>query len=122
MTSSRRSGWPPWRRTSTSSPTISTPASALDGVTVYGPPAGTARAALAAFNVAGVHANDLSAFVDQDGIAIRAGHHCTQPLHAALGVSATARASLYVYSTREDVDALVESIVATQRLFAGLGQ
>lgn len=96
--------------------------SALDGVTVYGPPAGEQRAALAAFNVAGVHANDLSTFIDQDGIAIRAGHHCTQPLHAALGVSATARASLYVYSTREDVDALVESIVATQRLFASLGQ
>jgi cysteine desulfurase/selenocysteine lyase len=95
--------------------------SALDGVTVYGPPAGTPRAALAAFNVAGVHANDLSTFIDQDGVAIRAGHHCTQPLHNALGVSATARASLYVYSTREDIDALVESIVSTQRLFAGLG-
>mmetsp|Transcript_17574 Transcript_17574/g.54640 ORF Transcript_17574/g.54640 Transcript_17574/m.54640 type:complete len:427 (-) Transcript_17574:131-1411(-) len=95
--------------------------SAVDGLALYGPPRGEARAALAAFSVAGVHANDLSTFIDQDGVAIRAGHHCTQPLHAALGISASARASLYVYSTRADVDALVESIVSTQRLFAQLG-
>lgn len=95
--------------------------SAIDGLTVYGPPKGVARAALAAFNVEGIHANDLSTFIDQDGVAIRAGNHCAQPLHASLGVSSSARASLYMYNTREDVDALVASIVATQQLFKQLG-
>lgn len=94
--------------------------SALPGVRVLGPPAGVPRAALAAFVVDGVHANDLATFVDQDGIAIRAGHHCAQPLHAALGLSSSARASLYCYSTAEEVHALVESISATQKLFEGI--
>jgi cysteine desulfurase/selenocysteine lyase len=95
--------------------------SAIDGLTIYGPPRGSPRAALAAFNVAGVHANDLATFIDQDGIAIRSGHHCTQPLHTAIGVSSSARASLYLYSTREDVDALVASILSTKELFKQLG-
>lgn len=95
--------------------------SSVDGITIYGPPRGVERAALAAFNVEGIHSNDLSTFIDQDGVAIRAGHHCTQPLHTALGVSSSARASLYVYSTHEDVDALVESIVSTQQLFKQIG-
>mmetsp|Transcript_13882 Transcript_13882/g.35996 ORF Transcript_13882/g.35996 Transcript_13882/m.35996 type:complete len:459 (+) Transcript_13882:28-1404(+) len=94
--------------------------SALPGVRVLGPPAGVPRAALATFTVDGVHANDLATFVDQDGIAIRAGHHCAQPLHAALGLTSSARASLYCYSTQKEVDTLVESIAATQRLFAGM--
>ncbi|KAJ1626326.1 cysteine desulfurase [Pavlovales sp. CCMP2436] len=92
----------------------------VEGLTLYGPPAGSPRAALAAFSLQGVHANDLATFVDQDGVAIRAGHHCTQPLHTALGIGASARASLYLYSTREDVDALIESIRSTQELFKQL--
>lgn len=94
------------------------------GVRIYGPPPSVApRAALAAFNAEGVHPSDLAAFVDQDGVAIRAGHHCTQPLHQELGISGgSARASLYVYSTKEDVDAFITSLEATLKMFEGLGE
>lgn len=95
----------------------------IDGLRAYGPdPAdGAPRAALCAFNVDGLHASDLATFVDQDGIEIRAGHHCTQPLHDSLGLSAgSARASLYVYNTREEVDALVASVKSTVEMFAAL--
>jgi cysteine desulfurase/selenocysteine lyase len=76
----------------------------IDGVTVYGPnPHTHPRAALAAFNVDGLHASDVSALLDQAGVAVRAGHHCAQPLHAALGVPASARASPYIYNTPGEI-------------------
>jgi cysteine desulfurase/selenocysteine lyase len=76
--------------------------SALGDVTIYGP---TQRAGLAAFTgPEGVHANDIAAMLDQEGIAVRSGHHCTQPLHRSLGLSGTARASLYFYNTHAEVD------------------
>jgi cysteine desulfurase/selenocysteine lyase len=75
----------------------------IDGVTTLGPPAGTPRAALCAFVCDNVHASDLSTFLDIEGVAIRAGHHCCQPLHQALGYSHSARASLYFYNTKEYV-------------------
>lgn len=77
----------------------------IDGVTIYGPNPHTHphRAALAAFNVAGLHASDVSALLDSAGVAVRAGHHCAQPLHAALGVPASARASPYIYNTPGEV-------------------
>ena len=84
------------------------------GVTLYGP-AGE-RGALVTFNVAGVHPHDLAALLDRDGIAIRAGHHCAQPLHRWLGVQATARASFYLYNTPEEVDALLEGVRAAKKV------
>ena len=97
--------------------------SAIPGLRIYGPPppadgggGGGGRAALCAFNIDGVHASDLATFLDQEGIAIRAGHHCTQPLHDVLGAAGSARASLYVYNTREEVDALCAAIRETVEL------
>jgi cysteine desulfurase / selenocysteine lyase len=74
--------------------------SEVNGVTVLGPPVGTERAALCAFVTEDVHPSDLSTFLDMEGVAIRAGHHCCQPLHQALGYSHSARASLYIYNTK----------------------
>lgn len=81
----------------------------LPSVTVYGPQSGD-RAALASFTVGEVHPHDLSTILDQAGIAIRAGHHCTQPLHRYLGVQSTARASLYFYNTREEIDQFIAAL------------
>ncbi|MFB6131346.1 MAG: bifunctional cysteine desulfurase/selenocysteine lyase SufS [Salinigranum sp.] len=89
----------------------------FDDVEVYGPP-GDDRGGLVAFNVDGVHAHDLSTILNDHGVAIRAGDHCTQPLHGVLGVAATARASFYIYNTREEIDALVEAIDDARQLFA----
>jgi cysteine desulfurase/selenocysteine lyase len=81
----------------------------LDWVTVYGPPP-ERRAGIVSFNVAGVHPHDVAQVLDWEGVAIRAGHHCTQPLMTRLGVSATSRASFYLYSLPEEVDRLVEGL------------
>jgi len=90
---------------------------AIDGVEIYGPPLGEDRAGLVAFNIEGVHAHDLSSILNDYGVAVRAGDHCTQPLHDALGVSASARASFYLYNTREEVDTLVEGVEAARDIF-----
>ena len=82
--------------------------SRVPGITIYGPARG--RSALAAFNVRGLHATDVSTLLDASGVAVRSGHHCCQPLHAALGASASARASLYVYNTRAEVDAAADAL------------
>jgi cysteine desulfurase / selenocysteine lyase len=92
-------------------------------VTTYGPKPkadGSGRAALASFTVAGLHANDLSTFLDEAGIAIRSGHHCTQPLHHYLGLPATARASLYFYNTQDEVDAFITSLQETIEFFGAV--
>jgi cysteine desulfurase/selenocysteine lyase len=89
----------------------------FDDVTIYGPP-GDDRGGLVAFNLDGVHAHDLSSILNEHGVAIRAGDHCTQPLHDTLGVSASARASFYIYNTREEIDALVEAVGEARELFA----
>jgi cysteine desulfurase/selenocysteine lyase len=91
---------------------------AAEDVTVYGPPPGPDRGGLVAFNVDGVHAHDLSSILNEYGVAIRAGDHCTQPLHDTLDTAASARASFYVYNTAEEVDALVEAVDAARELFA----
>ncbi|MFB6271073.1 MAG: SufS family cysteine desulfurase, partial [Halobacterium sp.] len=83
---------------------------ARDDVETYGPPPGEERAGLVSFNVDGVHGHDLSELLDDRGIAVRAGDHCTQPLHDVLDVPGSVRASFYVYSTRDDVDALLDAI------------
>ncbi|QLG28315.1 cysteine desulfurase [Halorarum halophilum] len=91
--------------------------SEFDDIEIYGPP-GDERAGLVSFNVDGVHAHDLSSILNEHGVAIRAGDHCTQPLHDVLGAAASARASFYVYNTREEIDALVEGVDDARQLFA----
>jgi cysteine desulfurase/selenocysteine lyase len=81
----------------------------LDWITVYGPPADR-RAGIVSFNVDGVHPHDVSQVLDWDGVAVRGGHHCTQPLMRRLGVAATTRASFYVYSIPEEIDRLIEGL------------
>ena len=86
-------------------------------VTIYG--AASERGAVISFNVENVHPHDLSQLLDNDGIAIRAGHHCAQPIMKKLGVSATGRSSFYLYNTKEDIDRLCESIVKTVNFMGG---
>ncbi|HEX2057437.1 MAG TPA: cysteine desulfurase [Actinomycetota bacterium] len=80
------------------------------GATIYGPPDAHDRGGVVAFNIPEVHPHDLATIVDQEGVCIRAGHHCAQPLMRCLGVPATARASFYVYNTRDDVEALIAAL------------
>ena len=89
----------------------------IDGLTIYGP---TTRAALVTFNLGDVHPHDVSTVLDTEGIAIRAGHHCAQVLMKQLDVSATARASMYVYNTEEDIDRLAEGLVKTKEYFGNV--
>jgi cysteine desulfurase / selenocysteine lyase len=91
--------------------------SEVEGVTLFGPPAGE-RAGVVSFAVDGIHPHDLATILDRHQVAIRAGHHCAQPLMDRLDVAATARASFYLYSKREEVDVLVEGIRDAQRIFA----
>jgi cysteine desulfurase/selenocysteine lyase len=88
----------------------------LPGVTVYGPRA--ERGALVSFSVEGIHPHDLSQVLDQEGVAIRAGHHCCQPLMRQLGVAATARASFACYNTLEEVEALGAAVRKAQEFFS----
>ena len=81
----------------------------IGGVTAYGPPP-ERRAGIVSFNVVGVHPHDVAQVLDLDGVAIRAGHHCCQPLMNRLGVAATNRASFYLYTIPEEVDRLVDGI------------
>ena len=93
--------------------------SEVKGVTVLGPPVGINRAAIVAFVCDNVHPSDLSTFLDMEGVAIRAGHHCCQPLHRALGYSHSARASLYFYNTKEEVDCFIDILKDTLTLLGG---
>ena len=88
----------------------------IPGVSIFGPPA-QYRGGVAAFTLAGIHAHDVSQILDSDGIAIRAGHHCAMPLHEKFNLPATARASFYLYSMREEVDRLVDSIYKVKTIF-----
>jgi cysteine desulfurase/selenocysteine lyase len=89
----------------------------FEDVEIYGPPPGPERGGVVAFNLGSVHAHDLSSILNDYGVAIRAGDHCTQPLHEKLGVAASARASFYLYNTREEVDALLEGIEGARDIF-----
>ncbi|MFN2389246.1 MAG: cysteine desulfurase [Actinomycetota bacterium] len=80
------------------------------GATIYGPPDPAERGGVVSFNLEDVHPHDMATILDQEGVCIRAGHHCAQPLMRKLGVPATARASFYVYNTNDDVDALVKAL------------
>jgi cysteine desulfurase/selenocysteine lyase len=88
----------------------------IPGVKVFGPSADK-KGGVAAFTLDGVHPHDIAQILDRDGIAVRAGHHCAQPLHEKFGITATARASFYIYSIKEEIDKLVEGIYKVQKIF-----
>jgi cysteine desulfurase/selenocysteine lyase len=87
------------------------------GAEVRGPRDVEVRGGAVAFTFGDIHPHDLATILDREGVAVRAGHHCTQPLHRLLGVAATARASFYVYNTNEDVDALVDALAKAESFF-----
>ena len=89
--------------------------SEVEGIEIYGP---TKRAGLITFNMEDVHPHDLATALDTEGIAVRAGHHCAQPLMKWLDVSSTARASFYVYNTKEEIDGFIESLKRTKEFFS----
>ncbi len=91
--------------------------SRVEGVTLYGPRDAADKGGAVTFNYGELHPHDLSQVLDAEGVAIRAGHHCAQPLMRELGVVATARASFYLYNRRDEVDALVDALGAADRMF-----
>jgi cysteine desulfurase/selenocysteine lyase len=91
--------------------------SQLEGIVMYGPPDPRERGGVVSFNFGDLHPHDIGTVLDHHGVAIRAGHHCTQPLMRTLGVSGTARASFYIYNTPEEVDVLIEALEATRDFF-----
>lgn len=88
----------------------------IPGVEIYGPLTG--RSAIVTFNVRGIHPHDVAALLDKEGIAIRAGHHCAQPLMRWLGVQATARASFYLYNTPDEIDVLAAGVEQVMRVLS----
>lgn len=94
--------------------------SQIEGVTIYGPLDPAKRAGLVTFNIKDVHPHDVATVLDAEGIAVRAGHHCAQPLMKWLKVASTARASFYLYNTEEDIDKLVEGLVKTKEYFSNV--
>lgn len=89
---------------------------AIPGVTIVGRPA--RRASILSFTVEGVHPHDVASILDSEGVCIRAGHHCTQPLHRRLGLTATARASIALYNNEGDIEALARGVTKARRMFA----
>jgi cysteine desulfurase/selenocysteine lyase len=88
----------------------------IPGVAVLGP-AADKKGGVAAFTLEGVHPHDVAQILDHYGVAVRAGHHCAQPLHEKFGITATTRASFYVYSMKEEVDKLVAGIYQVKKIF-----
>lgn len=88
----------------------------IPGVRLFGP-AADQKGGVAAFTLDGVHPHDVAQILDRDGVAVRAGHHCAQPLHEKFGITATSRASFYLYNTRDEVDRLVDGIYKVKELF-----
>ena len=89
----------------------------LGGIQLYGPPP-ERRAGIVSFNVEGIHPHDVAQVLDWEGVAIRAGHHCCQPLMHKLGVAATNRASFYLYTIPDEIDRLSEGVKRAQKVFA----
>lgn len=92
--------------------------SRIEGMTIYGPKDPGLRAGVVTFNIDDVHPHDVATVLDAEGIAVRAGHHCAQPLMKWLKASATARASFYLYNTEEEIDKLVEGLIKTKEYFS----
>jgi cysteine desulfurase/selenocysteine lyase len=91
----------------------------VEGLELFGPRED--RAGVLSFRYGDIHAHDMATILDRRGIAVRAGHHCNQPLMDHLGVDATARASVYLYNTRDEIDALLEGIHFAAEVFGGIG-
>ena len=89
----------------------------IDGLRILGPTEPVDRGCAISFTLEGIHPHDVSQVLDDRGVAVRAGHHCAWPLHRALGVQSSTRASFYLYNTADEVDALVEGITTTQKFF-----
>lgn len=92
---------------------------ALPGIRIIGPRKGAERSGLVSFAFDNVHAHDIVTFADEDGVALRGGHHCNQPLMRKLGLTSTTRASFYLYNTEEEIDRLLKSLQRIQKFFAG---
>lgn len=92
--------------------------STIGGFTIYGPTDPMKRTGVVTFNLNDVHPHDVATVLDAEGIAVRAGHHCAQPLMKWLQATATARASMYIYNTEEEIDKLVEGLVKTKEYFS----
>ena len=90
---------------------------AIEGLEIYGPEAVEPRSGVIAFNIRGLHPHDLATALDMEGVAVRAGHHCAQPLLNYLGQASTARASFYIYNTKADCDKLVDALLKTKEFF-----
>ena len=89
----------------------------VPGITVYGPKDPSERGGVVSFNLGDIHPHDLASILDEEGVAIRSGQHCAQPLMESLGLSATTRASFYVYNSHDDVDALMSALSKARRIF-----
>jgi cysteine desulfurase / selenocysteine lyase len=89
----------------------------IAGVTVYGPKTLADRVGVVSFNIEGIHPHDAATIFDREGVCVRAGHHCNQPLMTRLGVAATTRASMYLYNTTEECDALIGAVHAAKKVF-----
>lgn len=92
---------------------------AIPGLTIYGSQDLTKRTGVISFNLDDLHPHDVATALDYEGVAVRAGHHCAQPLIHHLGATAAARASLYIYNTKADCDKLVEALLKTKEFFNG---
>jgi cysteine desulfurase/selenocysteine lyase len=92
--------------------------SSLKGLTLYGPADPAGRGGLISFHDPAVHAHDMAQLLDARGVAVRAGHHCAQPLHRRLGVAATTRASFAMYNSHDDIEALVDAITYARSIFS----
>ena len=90
---------------------------AIEGVTVFGPTSPSEHAGVIAFNIDGIHPHDVATAMDMQGVAVRAGHHCAQPLMKWLDVRATNRASLGLYTTQADLDQFIRAVIATKEFF-----
>jgi cysteine desulfurase/selenocysteine lyase len=90
----------------------------VPGIVIHGPPSADERGGVVTFNLPGIHPHDIASLLDREAVAIRAGHHCTMPLHERLGLDASARASFNVYSTTDDVDRLAAGLVRVRDLFS----
>jgi cysteine desulfurase/selenocysteine lyase len=90
----------------------------VPSIRIHGPLSSEDRAGIVTFNLADAHPHDVATLLDREAVAVRAGHHCTMPLHQRLGEEASARASFYVYTDREDIDRLAEALNKVEKLFA----
>ena len=91
--------------------------SQINGLTIYGTKDISKRGGVISFNFADVHPHDVAQIIDEEGIAVRSGHHCAQVLMERLNVAATSRASFYIYNTKEEIDSLINSLNKVARIF-----